>query len=115
MRKLRGVPNLKGNLLLVGKFTPWIFRNEIESLHIDHLAILRLWIIAVGYIDDIASDVLLDHEPRATTQAQSLALSDRMKPIAVMLTHDLTRLQLHDLAGAFPQVTLDKLIVVDFP
>ena len=31
-----------------------------------------------------------------------------------MFTHDLTRLQLHDLAGAFPQVTLDKLIVVDF-
>ena len=113
MGKLWRMTNLEGDLLLILKGSPRIFRDKIESLHVDDLAILRLRIITVRDIDDIASDVFLNHKPRATTQTQSLALSDRMKPITIVLPHALACLQLHDLAGALASIALDKLIVVD--
>ena len=97
MGKLGRMTNLEGDLLLILKGSPRIFRDEIESLHVDDLAILRLRIITVRDIDDIASDVFLDHEPRATTQTESLALSDRMKPIAIVLAQHLACLQFDNL------------------
>ena len=113
MRELRRVADLEGDLLLAGELAPGIVGDEIEAVHVDHLAVLRRRVVAVGHIDDVAANVLLDHEPGASAQSQAFALADGVKPVAVVLAHHLARLQLDDLARAPAQVTLDKLVVVD--
>ena len=113
MRELRRVTDLEGNLFHVVELAPRILSDKIKAVHIDGLAILRLRIVAIGDVDDVTTNVLLDHKPRATTQAQSLTLSDGMKPIAVVLTQHLAGLQFHDLTRTLTQVTLYKLIVID--
>ena len=59
--------DLESDFFLTLKFSPWIFRDEIEALHIDHLTILRFRVVAVGDINDISLNVFLDNEPRAAT------------------------------------------------
>ena len=92
--------NLESNLLFVSELSPRILRDEIKSLHIDYFSILRLRVIAIRHIDDIAFDVFLDHKPRATTQAQALTLTNRVKPIAIVLAYNFPGLQFHNLTGA---------------
>ena len=67
MRKFRCMTDLESDFFLTLKFSPWIFRDEIETLHINHLAILRFRVVAVGDINDISLNVFLDNEPRAAT------------------------------------------------
>ena len=83
-------------------------------MHVDGLAILRLGIVAVGDVDDVPPDVLLDDEPRAAAQSQSFPLADGVEPIAVVLAQHFAGLQLHDLARPASEVTLDEIVVVDF-
>ena len=71
MRELRRVTDLEGNLFRVVELAPRILGDEIEAVHIDGLAILCLGIIAVRDVDIVTANVLLNHKPRATTQAQS--------------------------------------------
>ena len=102
-RKLGRMADLEGNLLRVVELAPRILGDEIEAVHIDGLAILRLRIVAIGDVDDVTTNVLLNHKPRATTQAQPLTLSDGMEPIAVVLTSTLPVSSSTILPGRLPR------------
>ena len=114
MREFRRVAYLESDFFRVVERSPWILGDEIETVHVDGLAILRLGIVAVGDVDDVTPDVFLDDEPRAAAQSQSFPLADGVEPIAVVLAQHFAGLQLHDLARPASEVTLDEIVVVDF-
>ncbi len=76
---------LEGDFFFIGKFSPRIFGDEVETMQVDCLPVLRFRVVAVGDVDDVALDILLDDEPRTAAQAQSFPLADGMEPIAVVL------------------------------
>ena len=90
------------------------FGDEVETMQVDCLPVLRFRVVAVGDVDDVALDILLDDEPRTAAQAQSFPLADGMEPIAVVLAQYLARFQFDDFSDTFAQVTLDEVVVIDF-
>ena len=69
MCEVRCVTDLESDLFLVLKFSPWVFGDEVEAVHVDNLAVLCFRIITVGNIDNVPLDVLFDNEPRSSAQA----------------------------------------------
>ena len=92
MMELRGMTNLKGDVRGKGLFAGG--RNQtMEVLEQKLLLVGCLWVIAFTDIQDILLHVFLHHEPRTTTKAQSMTLSDGMEPQALMLSDAFSRLQ----------------------
>lgn len=72
--------------------------DAMEGTNGEMLLIGGLWIIAVRDVDDVLLDVLLDDKPRSATQSKTLALSDSMVPMALMVADDAPCLQLDNVA-----------------
>ena len=66
--EVRCVTDLESDLFLVLKFSPWIFGDEVEAVHVDSLAILCFRIITVGNIDNVPLDIFFDDEPGSAAQ-----------------------------------------------
>src|SRR5574344_894910 len=86
----------------------------MEVMHGEIALVGSVWVVAMRHIQDVGSHVLLDYEPGATAEAQSLALSDGIKPQTAVLTYLLARLQFYHLAGIVAQISADIIIVIDF-
>src|SRR5690606_40734829 len=67
-----------------------LFRSKLKSLQINGVSILMFCIITLGYVYDITIDILFDNKPGATTESQSLSLSNRMKPVPLMRSEEHT-------------------------
>ena len=71
--------------------------------------------VAVAHIDDVVFHVLAHHIPRATAQAQSLALADGVEPIATVLAQLAPRFEFDYGARLLAQMATDKVIIIDLP
>ena len=71
--------------------------DAVEAVDGEILLVGRLRVIAVGDIDDIAVDVLLDDKPRSATKAHTLALANGVEPVATVTADDTAGLQFHDI------------------
>ena len=65
---------------------PWVAADEMHLVKVDDAAILLAGAVTIAYINGVVQDVLLNHIPRSTTQAQPLALPNGMEPVAIVLT-----------------------------
>ena len=89
-----------------------ILGDEVESIHLDSLAVLGIRVVPSAHEDDIAFDIFLDHEPRTAAQPQAFALTDRVEPVALMATYDLARFQFDYPSFFSSQIPLDEAVVV---
>ena len=87
--------------------------EPVEIVHGDVLPVGRLWIVAVADVEDVAVDVLPDDEPRAAAEAEALALSDGVEPVALVLSDLTAGLQLDDIANALADEAAHVVVVVD--
>ena len=78
---------------------PWVAADEVYLIKVDDSAILLAGAVAVAYINGIVLNVLLNHIPGSATQAQALALTNGVEPIAVVLAYFAPGLNFND--GAF--------------
>ena len=80
----------------------------------NRLAILLVRVIAVRNIYDIIINIFLNHIPRASTQTEAFALTDCMKPKAMMFTEFSSGLNFNYGSGLFTKMTANEIIVVYF-
>ena len=76
-------------------------REEMEIMNTEVLFIGCLRIVTVTDKKNILLNIFLDHKPRTTAEAQSLALSDGMEPQAFVLTNSLACFQFNHIARLF--------------
>ena len=76
--------DFEGDLLLVGKLSPRVFGDEVETVQVDRFAVLCFRVVTVGDVDDITFDIFFDNEPGTAAQSETFALPDRVKPVAVV-------------------------------
>src|SRR6266516_3706925 len=69
--------------------------------------------VGVRHVNAVRRLVLLHDIPRATRQADALALADRVDPKAAMFGQGPAGLQLDDLTGPFAEVMPNKLGILD--
>ena len=86
--------NLECNLVLT--LLPWILCDEIKILQMESITILLCTIITMRHINNVLLYIFLNHEPRATTQAKTFALSDSVEPKPLMFAKNLSRLQFYN-------------------
>ena len=67
--------------------------EEMEVVDRKILLVGCLGVVAMGHIEDIVGDILLDYKPWTATEAESLALTDGVEPQTLVAT-SLTRLRL---------------------
>ena len=105
-----GMANLEGYLLhrhLMGE--------EMEIVEGEILLVCRLGVVAMAHVEDVVLHVLLDDKPWTAAKAQALALTDGVKPQALVLADALARLQLYHIARVLAQITADIVIIIDLP
>ena len=67
----------------------------------------------MGNIKDIALYILLDHKPRTTTEAKSLALTDGVEPQTLVAAYAATCVELDNITGIVAEIALDVVVIVD--
>ena len=72
-----------------------------------------LRVVAMGDIEDIVGDILLDYKPGTATKTKSLALTYGVKPQSFVGTYAATSLQLDDISGIVAEITLDVIVVIN--
>src|SRR3712207_7434014 len=82
---------LKGDFRPILRRAPRIVRNEMEAVHDEFIAVLRLHSIASRYVHHVFFDIFLHHKPRAAAQSEPFPLSDGVKPVAQMGSDPLDR------------------------
>ena len=107
------VANLEEHLVLRAAL-PWVARDEMEICEVEVVAVVAVAGICVGYIDNVARNVLVRDKPWATVQTEALALADGMKPIAVVTADDAARFLLNDVALLFAKERAQIVVVIDF-
>ena len=85
----------------------------MEVVDGERLLVGCLGVVAMGHIEDIVGDILLDYKPRTTTEAESLALTDGVEPQTLVATYAATSLQLDDISGIVAEITLDVIVVIN--
>ena len=85
----------------------------MEVVDGERLLVGCLGVVAMGDIEDIVGDILLDYKPRTTTEAESLALTDGVEPQTLVATYAATSLQLDDISGIVAEITLDVIVVIN--
>lgn len=93
---------------------PRVARDEVEIGQIKGAAVLKEIVVAMGNVENVLFQILFHHEPRTTTQPESLALSDGMKPVSVVLAHFLARFDFDDRSFSFAQEATYEVVVIDF-
>ena len=68
--------------------------------------------VTLDDVEDVLLHILLHHIPRTATQAKSLALSDGVEPVALVLAEHLARLNVDDIAFLFTQKLTNIVVVV---
>src|SRR3712207_8530176 len=81
---------LKGDFRPILRRAPRIVRNEMEAVHDEFIAVLRLHSIASRYVHHVFFDIFLHHKPRAAAQSEPFPLSDGVKPVAQMRSEEHT-------------------------
>ena len=73
----------------------------MKSLYREILLISCFWVVTMGDIKDVLTDILFDYKPGASSKAHALALPNGMEPQALMFTNALTSLKFDDIARLF--------------
>jgi len=89
--------------------------EEMEILQWEILLVSRLRVVTMTHIQNIVLHILLNHEPRTTAEAQTLALTDGVEPQTLVATDALTRLHLNHIARLLAQVSADVIVIVNLP
>ena len=103
-----GVTYLEGDAL--GKAGDGEVMEVVDG---ERLLVGCLGVVAMGHIEDIVGDILLDYKPGTTTEAESLALADGVEPQTLVATYAATSLQLDDISGIVAEITLDVIVVIN--
>ena len=103
-----GVTYLEGDAL--GKAGDGEVMEVVDG---ERLLVGCLGVVAMGHIEDIVGDILLDYKPWTTTEAESLALTYGVKPQSFVGTYAATSLQLDDISGIVAEITLDVIVVIN--
>ena len=85
----------------------------MEVVDGERLLVGCLGVVAMGDIEDIVGDILLDNKPWTATKTKSLALTYGVKPQTLVATYAATSLQLDDISGIVAEITLDVIVVIN--
>ena len=97
-----------------GEAGPRVGGDAVEADETEFLAVKAVAGVGVGDVDDVAPDVFVDHEPWAAAEAEAFALADGVEPVAVMLSDDVARFALDDVALPLTEKGAEVVGVVDF-
>ena len=103
---------LEHNVDWLGLPIPRIAANKVHLIDVDGLAVLLVGIVAVAHIDCVVGNVFLHHIPRAAAQAETFALADGVKPVALVLANLLACFKFDDVALLLAKMTTNKVVVV---
>ena len=83
------------------RYSLWTIGRGMEIMYLEVLFIRRFRVITMADIQDITLHILFNHKPRTAAKAESLTLTNRVKPQSFVLTYLLSGLQFNDITHAF--------------
>ncbi len=111
--ELRRVARLERHLYRGFSGAERIFRDPVYLFERNLASILPSCVIAVGDVHNIVAHVLANHEPWASAQSETFALSYGVEPVTAVFADFLTCFYLDHRSRTCAEMALDEVVVVD--
>ena len=108
-----GVANLETYASRCAWSAPRVEREEMEVVDGEVLLVCCARFEALAYVQHVGNHILLHDIPRSAAEAQSVSLSDGVKPQAAVLAYQFARLQFEHFAGSLAEIASNVVVIID--